>query len=157
MNTREFANQELFAPLGIPAVEASDWWTDPQGFSNGGYGLYLRPVDLAKFAYLYLQNGKWEGQQILPERWVADLTIQYVQKPEGPGYGYLWTVYPKTDQPDHFAALGLAGQQVHIYPSRNSDRGRDSRTRNICRGARDRAHVERIHFTGDQIQCSARG
>jgi hypothetical protein len=119
MNTRQFANQELFAPLSIPAVEESDWWVDPQGFSNGGYGLRMRSVDLAKLAYLYLQNGKWNGQQILPERWVADSTIQYVQKPEGPGYGYLWTVYPKTDQPDHYAALGLGGQQIHIYPSKN--------------------------------------
>lgn len=119
MNTREFANQELFASLGIPGVKASDWWTDPQGFSDGGYGLHLRSVDLAKFAYLYLQNGKWDSQQILPERWVADSTIQYVQKPEGPGYGYLWTVYPTTDQPDHYAALGLGGQQIHIYPSKN--------------------------------------
>jgi hypothetical protein len=119
MNTREFANQELFRPLGIPAAQASDWWTDPQGFSNGGYGLYLRPVDLAKFAYLYLQNGKWDGQQLLPAHWVTDSTIQYVQKPEGPGYGYLWTVYPKTENPDHYAALGLGGQQIHIYPSKN--------------------------------------
>jgi CubicO group peptidase (beta-lactamase class C family) len=116
MNTREFANQELFKPLGIPAVKASDWWTDPQGFSNGGYGLFLRPIDVAKLALLYLNNGKWEGEQILPTNWVADSTTEYVQKPEGPGYGYLWTVYPETGR---YAALGMAGQQIHVYPSKN--------------------------------------
>jgi CubicO group peptidase (beta-lactamase class C family) len=116
MDTREFANQELFRPLGIPAVEEADWWTDPQGIPNGGYGLSLRPVDLAKIAFLYLQNGKWEGQQILPAKWAADSTIQYVQKPEGPGYGYLWTVYPGRGR---YSALGLGGQQIHVYPSQN--------------------------------------
>ena len=119
MITREFANQKLFKPLGIPVVEERDWETDPEGFSNGGYGLFLRPADLAKFAFLYLQDGKWEDGQILPKRWVADSTVQSVQKPEGPGYGYLWTVYPQSNYVDHYAALGLAGQQIHIYPSRN--------------------------------------
>ena len=116
MNTREFANQELFKPLGIPAVTAADWWEDPQGFPNGGYGLFLRPIDMAKLAFLYLNNGKWEGKQILPANWVADSTIQYVQKPEGPGYGYLWTVYPESGR---YSALGMAGQQIHVYPSKN--------------------------------------
>lgn len=116
MTAREFANRELFAPLGIPAVGETSWWTDPQGLSTGGYGLYLRPVDLAKLALLYLQNGKWDGQQILPPTWAAESTRQYVQKPEGPGYSYLWTVYPETGR---YSALGLAGQQVHIYPAQN--------------------------------------
>ncbi len=116
MDTREFANEKLFKPLGIPAVEESDWWTDPQGIPNGGYGLHLRSVDLAKLAFLYLHNGKWEGQQILPENWAADSTIQYIQKPEGTGYGYLWTVYPEQGR---YSALGLGGQQIHVYPSKN--------------------------------------
>jgi CubicO group peptidase (beta-lactamase class C family) len=116
LNTRECANRELFEPLGIPAVEEADWWMDPQGFSNGGYGLFLRPADLAKFALLYLNDGEWDGQQILPEEWVADSTTQYVQKPEGPGYGYLWTVYPESDR---YSALGLAGQQIHVYPEQD--------------------------------------
>ncbi len=115
-DTREFANQELFKPLGIPAVEETDWGTDPQGIPNGGYGLNLRPVDLAKIALLYLQNGKWDGQQLLPAGWVADSTKQYIQKPEGPGYGYLWTVYPDKGR---YSALGVKGQQIHVYPSRN--------------------------------------
>jgi hypothetical protein len=116
MGTREFANRELFQPLGIPAVQESDWGTDPQGIPNGGYGLSLRPVDLAKLGLLYLQNGKWDGRQILPEGWAADSTTQYIQKPEGPGYGYLWTVYPEQGR---YSALGLGGQQIHVYPSKN--------------------------------------
>jgi hypothetical protein len=116
VGTREFANEELFQPLGIAAVEEADWGEDPQGFAIGGYGLHLRPVDLAKLAFLYLQNGKWEDQQLLPERWVTDSTSQHVQKEDGSGYGYLWTVYPESG---HYAALGLGGQQIHVYPSEN--------------------------------------
>jgi CubicO group peptidase (beta-lactamase class C family) len=116
MNTREFANQELFAPLGIPAVDRLDWWSDPNGFSTGGYGLHLRPVDMAKLALLSLQNGKWEDQQLFPGDWMIRSTTQQVIKEDGSGYGYLWTVYPRQG---HYVALGLGGQQIHIYPSRN--------------------------------------
>ncbi len=116
INTRIYANQELFQPLGIDPVEKSDWETDPKGYTMGGYGLHLRPVDLAKLAYLYLQNGKWEDQQIIPAAWVEESTTQKIKKEDGSGYGYLWTVYPKQG---HYAALGLGGQQIHVYPSKN--------------------------------------
>jgi CubicO group peptidase (beta-lactamase class C family) len=116
INTRIYANQELFQPLGIVPVEKADWETDPKGYTMGGYGLHLRPVDLAKLAYLYLQNGKWEDQQIIPDSWVEESTTQKIKKEDGSGYGYLWTVYPKQG---HYAALGLGGQQIHVYPARN--------------------------------------
>ena len=115
VDTREFANQELFKPLGIAPVEESDWSEDPQGFAIGGYGLRLKPADLAKLAFLYLNNGKWEEQQIIPAQWVMKSTTQQVQKEDDNGYGYLWTVYPDSS---HYAALGLGGQQIHVYPSK---------------------------------------
>lgn len=116
MTAREFANTQLFQPLGIPAASPGDWWSDPQNITIGGYGLHLRPVDMAKLAFLSLNNGKWDGEQIIPARWVADSTTEHVQKEDGSGYGYLWTVYPEAG---HYAALGLGGQQIHVYPSRN--------------------------------------
>jgi CubicO group peptidase (beta-lactamase class C family) len=116
MNAREFANQELFGPLGIPVVDEADWGSDPKGYSIGGYGLHLRPVDLAKLALLALQNGKWEDQQMLAANWMAESTTQKITKEDGSGYGYLWTVYPKQGR---YAALGLGGQQIHVYPAKN--------------------------------------
>jgi CubicO group peptidase (beta-lactamase class C family) len=116
MSAREYANQELFEPLGIPDVSETDWGSDPQKITLAGYGLHLRPVDIAKLAFLYLHNGQWEDQQIISPGWVADSTTQHVQKEDGSGYGYLWTVYPEDD---HYAALGLGGQQIHVYPSEN--------------------------------------
>jgi CubicO group peptidase (beta-lactamase class C family) len=116
MTAREYANQKLFAPLGIPEVKEADWWADPQGFSDGGYGLFLTPLDLAKIGFLYLHNGMWNNQQVLSKNWVSASTTPYIQKPEGPWYGYLWTIYPEAG---HYAALGLGGQQIHVFPSEN--------------------------------------
>jgi CubicO group peptidase (beta-lactamase class C family) len=116
MSAREYANQELFKPLGISPVDEGAWWNDPQKITIAAYGLHLTPVDMAKLAFLNLHNGKWGEEQIIPAAWIADSTKQYVQKEDGSGYGYLWTVYPNAG---HYAALGLGGQQIHIYPSRN--------------------------------------
>jgi CubicO group peptidase (beta-lactamase class C family) len=116
MSAREYANQVLFEPLGIPSVAESDWAGDPQKITNGGWGLHLRPIDMAKLGFLYLNHGQWNGQQIVPAKWVTESTTQHIQKDDGNGYGYLWTVYPESD---HYAALGLGGQQIHVYPSQN--------------------------------------
>lgn len=116
MSAREYANRTLFAPLGIPAAAEADWGADPQGVTFGGYGLHLRPVDLAKLAFLFLHNGAWAGEEILPADWVAAATAEHVRKEDGSGYGYLWTVYPDSGR---YAALGLGGQQIHVIPSEN--------------------------------------
>jgi hypothetical protein len=116
MSARDYANRELFAPLGIPPVSEADWGGDPQKTTLAGYGLHLRPVDLAKLAFLYLHHGEWDGQQIVPAEWVVDSTTEHIQKEDGSGYGYLWTVYPEAG---HYAALGLGGQQIHVYPAKD--------------------------------------
>jgi CubicO group peptidase (beta-lactamase class C family) len=117
-SAREYANQELFAPLGIPAAPEAEWGSDPQGYTLGGYGLHLRPVDLAKLALLYLNKGQWNGQQVLPAAWVEESTRPWIQKEDASdsAYGYMWTVYPGQE---HYAALGLGGQQIHVYPAKD--------------------------------------
>lgn len=116
MTAREYANQELFAPLGIAPVSKADWWGDPQNITIAGYGLHQKPLDMAKLGLLYLNNGQWDGQQVIPEEWVAASTTQHIQKEDGSGYGYLWTVYPEAG---HYAALGMGGQQIHVFPEKN--------------------------------------
>lgn len=116
MSAREYANQELFAPLGIEPVDEGDWRGDPQRNTLAGYGLHLTTEDLARLGFLYLHNGQWDGQTILPEQWVANSVTEQIKKEDGSGYGYLWTVYPDEN---HYAALGLGGQQIHVYPAEN--------------------------------------
>ena len=67
----DYLRPRLFEPLGI---DNPTWEASPQGISAGGYGLSIRTGDIAKFGQLYLQKGKWEGKQLLPEAWVARAT-----------------------------------------------------------------------------------
>lgn len=113
---REFANTALFAPLGLPAVPVAGWATDPQGYADGSSGLYLAPPDMARLGWLYAAQGHWDGQPILPAAWVSDSLTAHIPKGDGSSYGYLWTVYPGQD---HAAALGMGGQQLHVYLKHN--------------------------------------
>src|SRR6516164_2626528 len=71
----EFLKPRLFEPLGI---ENPDWPSSPEGNSLGGYGLKLCTEDIAKFGQLYLQKGKWNGKQLVPQNWVEQATRKQV-------------------------------------------------------------------------------
>ncbi len=71
----EYLRPRLFEPLGI---EDPQWQSSPQGESIGGWGLKLRTEDIAKFGQLYLQKGKWNGVQLVPEKWIAQATSKQV-------------------------------------------------------------------------------
>jgi CubicO group peptidase (beta-lactamase class C family) len=81
----------LFEPLGI---DKPTWGTSPQGVSLGGYGLSIRTEDIAKFGQLYLQEGKWQGKQLLPASWVRAATGRQMSNGSNPksdweqGYGF---------------------------------------------------------------------
>jgi CubicO group peptidase (beta-lactamase class C family) len=73
--TLEFLKPRLFEPLGI---ENPKWLTSPEGNSLGGYGLYLRTEDIARFGQLYLQKGSWNGRQLIPKDWIKQATSKQV-------------------------------------------------------------------------------
>lgn len=113
---RELANDALFAPLGIPAATAQDWPSDPQGVSTGGHGLSLVPRDMAKLGYLYLHGGRWNGQQVVPQKWVtASVTPHTTEEASGRGYGYLVWLYPQ----GYDSMMGLGGQDIHVISDKN--------------------------------------
>jgi len=105
----EYLEPRLFAPLGITRYF---WETCPKGITKGGWGLFLCTEDMAKLGQLYLQKGKWNGQQIIPEFWVEVSTAI-----EGTfGYGYqLWM----EARPGSFEFNGMLGQNVIVYPDMN--------------------------------------
>jgi CubicO group peptidase (beta-lactamase class C family) len=80
----DYLTPRLFEPLGI---EKPKWDTSPQGISIGGYGLYLRTEDIAKFGHLYLQKGKWDGRQLVPSEWIAAATSRQVENNKAPSAG----------------------------------------------------------------------
>ncbi|WP_397569081.1 serine hydrolase domain-containing protein [Schlesneria sp. T3-172] len=87
----DYLRPRLFDPLGI---ENPQWETSPQGISTGGYGLSIRTEDIARFGQLYLQKGKWNGQQLVPEKWISEATARQTATGSNPasdwdqGYGY---------------------------------------------------------------------
>ena len=87
----DYLKPRLFEPLGITNPK---WGVSPQGVSLGGFGLYIRTEDIAKFGQLYHQNGKWEGKQIVPESWTRLATSRQTSNGSNPqsdwdqGYGY---------------------------------------------------------------------
>ncbi len=76
----DYLKPRLFEPLGI---ENPRWDASPEGNSLGGYGMWIRTEDIAKFGQLYLQHGKWNGTQLIPEDWVAQATIETSAKRPG--------------------------------------------------------------------------
>jgi CubicO group peptidase (beta-lactamase class C family) len=90
-NLLEYLKPRLFDPLGI---ENPTWEMSPQGIATGGYGLSVRTEDIAKFGQLYLQKGKWNGKQLVPEAWVEAATARQTSNGSNPksdwdqGYGY---------------------------------------------------------------------
>jgi CubicO group peptidase (beta-lactamase class C family) len=87
----DYLRPRLFDPLGI---RNPTWEASKQGISMGGFGLNVRTEDIARFGLLYLQNGKWQGKQIVPADWVATATARHVSNGSSPtsdweqGYGY---------------------------------------------------------------------
>lgn len=123
MDARSYANQNLFAPLGIEAVGPGDWGSDPKNVTNGIAGLFLTPRDLAKLGLLYLQDGRWEGQQVIPQAWMETATSEqaYIGPDEYVGgldrrFGYMFSIFPEQKM---YGYLGRAGQELYVVPEKN--------------------------------------
>ena len=116
MPLMEFANETLFQPLGI---QDPRWGADDSGLTYGGFGLYLTSREMAKFGQLFLQEGIWEGEQLVSKEWVQESTSEHmpenadfvysVRPPSD--YGYLWWVHD-----DFYIASGLHGQRIFVNP-----------------------------------------
>jgi CubicO group peptidase (beta-lactamase class C family) len=85
----DYARSVLLSPLGISDVE---WLGNLAGVPSAASGLRLRPRDLAKFGSLYLNDGRWNGRQVLPRAWVVESTRRRLTFPgqNARGYAYQW-------------------------------------------------------------------
>lgn len=129
----DYLNARLFQPLHI---DKPKWEESPQGINCGGWGLYLKTEDLAKMGQLLLQKGEWNGQQIIPAEWVAEMSKKQVEsinpgtrieqaEERGmtvetsdwmQGYGYqMWRC-----RPGCFRADGARGQYIIVVPDKNA-------------------------------------
>ncbi len=126
----DYLYPRLFRPLGIVGAR---WQESPQGINTGGYGLYVKTEDMAKLGQLFLQKGKWNGKQLLPESWIEDASSYQVPSlPAGTkpdqvkmkakdsdwlqGYGYqMWRC-----RHNAYRADGAAGQFIIVIPEKNA-------------------------------------
>jgi CubicO group peptidase (beta-lactamase class C family) len=112
MKTLDFARKHLFGPLGIVDV---GWATSPQGFDIGYGEMWLKPHDMAKFGWLFLNKGRWNNKQILPPAWVDVSTRGHIDATLFDQYGYQWWV----DSAGFYMAVGSKGQFIFVVPQKN--------------------------------------
>ena len=130
----QLAKQRIFDPLGIPfdtisgSVTYSHWedykepvpqsWRkDPKGIECAGFGLFLTARDMAKFGYLYLNKGHWDGHSLISEDWIEISTRDQMTNIYGRySYGYHWWITKVGGFPV-FLASGYGGQIIGIVPS----------------------------------------
>jgi CubicO group peptidase (beta-lactamase class C family) len=115
----EYLRTRLFEPLGI---DQPKWDANFEGISLGGYGLYVRTEDIAKFGQLYLQKGRWNGRQLLPAAWVETATAKQVSNGSNPrsdwdqGYGFqFWRCRNGAYRGD-----GAFGQYCIVLPAQDA-------------------------------------
>ncbi len=116
MSELEYSKINLFEPLGMESVE---WRTDPQGITDGGNGIAMTARDAARFGQLYLQEGLWNGQQLIPKAWITEsTTAQNNGAGDGTGsYGYFWWMRPfGTKNYPTYYAFGAWGQYIFVVP-----------------------------------------
>ena len=117
--TNVYAERHLFGPIGIRDYH---WNSAPEGHTNAGGGLFLTASDLARFTWLFAQNGEWDGEQIVPAEWVARSSRSaipvYANDPDGWGYGYQWWIYrhKTASGPKMYGGWGWGGQFPLIVP-----------------------------------------
>ena len=112
----DYLKPRLFDKLEISDF---DWELSPQGLNTAGYGLRVSTDSIARFGQFYIQKGKWEGEQLLPESWIEEATMKQTDSQEGDsdwsqGYGYqFWRCKP---EPGFFRGDGAYGQYCIMIP-----------------------------------------
>ncbi len=126
MSVSDFSEEYLFRPMGITDY----FWTpcrNAQEVAFAGGGLYLRPRDMAKIGQLYLQDGSWNGEQVISSGWIEDSRTLFLEiSPDNElenfakGYGYQWWIGSFTT--GHlwaYLAGGWGGQYIIVIPDQD--------------------------------------
>jgi CubicO group peptidase (beta-lactamase class C family) len=115
-----FAEDYLFKPLGI---ESYGWRKSNNGYPNGGYGLHMYPRDIIKVGQMFLDSGKWKGNQIVSSSWVKQATSEYISLDDRVGYGFQWWIWNERigeQMVRRYQAQGKGGQIICVVPEFNA-------------------------------------
>jgi len=114
-NLLDFAQENLFGPIGMTSVI---WNTTDSDSPMGGFGIYMTPRDMARFGYLFLRDGEWDGERILPAGWAEASRPDSRVNPMA--YGYMWWSNFWTPLfGASYEARGFFGQFVTVFPQRD--------------------------------------
>jgi CubicO group peptidase (beta-lactamase class C family) len=131
MPVATYLETRIWQPIGMEFD--GSWSLDNSGFEKMEIGVNGRAIDFAKLGRLYLNNGNWDGTQVLPADWVAESarpdpsrdTGTYYRddgfhRYYGGWYGYMWLGMPRDGAPyDVLANSGNLGQYIHLSPHKN--------------------------------------
>ena len=111
---RNYADTHFYSKLGITDY---DWQSQPDGYPEGGARMYMRPRDMLKVGITYLQDGVWNGEQVIPTNWVDEVSQVQVAGSAGDYSYYFW--HRTLDGVDYLSADGDGGQYINIFPEEN--------------------------------------
>ena len=108
-----YAEEHLFKPLGMRNYR----WTgaDQTGTVSGGWGLRLRAIDMAKIGMLMLDEGRWQGRQVVPASWIRQMSTPSPQA-TAQDYGYYCWINHVVESEPEFGAMGFKGQFITVLP-----------------------------------------
>lgn len=111
----KYGEKYLFKPLGMDHY----WKRTYMGVVDTEGGLFLRGSDLAKLGYLYLNDGIWDGQQVVSKEWVKESVSPLIDAEEDYKYGFKWWLLPRTDTSGYaWMARGFGGQRLMVFPDK---------------------------------------
>lgn len=136
----DFANKNLFIPLGIPehvlhgesnkedqfdffmnkGPRKNEWYSDPKDTVTAGWGLCATGRDLARLGEMVLHEGAYDGKQIISSEWISEMLTPRLKLDKMFGYmeyGYLW--YKPYEDKEVFAAIGDSGNIIYINKENN--------------------------------------
>ena len=136
----DFANKNLFIPLGIPehvihgdsskedqfdffmnkGPRKNEWYSDPQDTVTAGWGLCASARDLSKIGDMVLNEGRFNGSQIVSSDWISSMLTPFRKLGERFGnmfYGYLW--YKPVEDHEAYAAIGDGGNIIYVNRKEN--------------------------------------
>ena len=114
MPIEKYAEEKLFKPL---AMKNYAWdRADGKGLVSAGWGLRLRPVDMAKVGLLVMHDGRWQGQQIVPAAWIRQMVSPGVV----PYFGNYWWINDIVEGEPEYDAMGFKGQFIVVLPKRDA-------------------------------------
>lgn len=114
-----FMQARLWQPLGAEANASWSLDSEASGFEKMESGINARAIDFVKLGSLYLHEGEWNGERILPASWVRESTAVSDESDPSTAYGYWWWTYRDDELGEYFAARGNKGQFIVVVPERD--------------------------------------